>query len=470
MKYYKEFNIGNLLCAKNHETLKWGIFNPDLETVIPFEYDKIWPGFFSDNKTHYLVAVKDKMAGLINIDTKEFIPQKPYTLKEWEYQDISLIKEKDGKFGIVDAYGNFVIQPIYDKIEPWGFQTEEDCLGYNAPTKYEEKLYLVELNGKYGIANDSKVIKEPVFDDIAEGSEYVDRSYSYFEASKDGKYGYIDEFGNTVIDFKYEDVDTPFSLKLTVAKTFDNHLHFINLKTKSVIYDVAIDNIVNFTMEHNRICILTKSDNRYHLLDADGKILSEFENTTETDGKRFAYFNDAILESPDDELSLLYNMQGELLEFSEEYNHFTQVSGTTNFIAHKNLETDEMLDKDGNVLLTNMKGAYCVGNNEDDLGYPPVNYYIEGRNEILETDKSITPYEEIPETDSPREDNICVYDILKDNEATELINSDKQHYAYIISEKSIKVIDNKGNTTKEIAFNIEEGDADEDFEPEDYLE
>lgn len=326
------------------------------------------------------------------------------------------------------------------------------------------------MNGKYGIANDSKVIKEPVFDDIAEGSEYVDRSYSYFEASKDGKYGYIDEFGNTVIDFKYEDVDTPFSLKLTVAKTFDNHLHFINLKTKSVIYDVAIDNIVNFTMEHNRICILTKSDNRYHLLDADGKILSEFENTTETDGKRFAYFNDAILESPDDELSLLYNMQGELLEFSEEYNHFTPVSGTTNFIAHKNLETDEMLDKDGNVLLTNMKGAYCVGNNEDDLGYPPVNYYIEGGNEILETDKSITPYEEIPETDSPREDNICVYDILKDNEATELINSDKQHYAYIISEKSIKVIDNKGNTTKEIAFNIEEGDADEDFEPEDYLE
>lgn len=127
MKYYKEFNIGNLLCAKNHETLKWGIFNPDLETVIPFEYDKIWPRFFSDNKTHYLIAVKDKMVGLINIDTKEFISQKPYTLKEWEYPDISLIKEKDVKFGIVDAYGNFVIQPIYDKIEPWGFHTQENC-------------------------------------------------------------------------------------------------------------------------------------------------------------------------------------------------------------------------------------------------------------------------------------------------------------------------------------------------------
>ena len=201
---------------------------------------------------------------------------------------------------------------------------------------------------------------------------------------------------------------------------------------------------------------MTNSDNKYHLLDADGKILSEFENTKKTDGKRFAYFNDALLESPDDETALLYNLQGKLLEFSEKYRNFTPVSGTTNFVAHKGFaEMDEMLDIDGNVLLSNMDCAYCLGNDEDDLGYPPVYYCTKGDNEEKYTDISITPYK-IPDNDSETDTKdfpLSIHEILQDDENGAYINSDNQHYAYIISKKSIRVIDNKGNTTKEIAFN-----------------
>ena len=452
MKDYNKYCVEDLLYIQNKDTLKWGAFNPELEVVVPFEYDECF-GSFDNNKKRYVICVKDNMAGFLNSQTKEFLPKQSYNPEEEKYPEISLIKEKDGKFGIVDAYGNFVVQPIYDKIEPWGYQTQEEFFSVR---QYKENLYLVELNGKYGIASESKIIKEPVFDDIATGSKYVDRSYSYFEASKDGKYGYVDEHGNTVIDFIYEDVDVPFSLKLTLARTFDDHIHFINLKTKRVVYDVAIENLDNFTIEHNRICILTNSDNKYHLLDADGKILSEFENTKKTDGKRFAYFNDALLESPDDETALLYNLQGKLLEFSEKYRNFTPVSGTTNFVAHKGFaEMDEMLDIDGNVLLSNMDCAYCLGNDEDDLGYPPVYYCTKGDNEEKYTDISITPYK-IPDNDSETDTKdfpLSIHEILQDDENGAYINSDNQHYAYIISKKSIRVIDNKGNTTKEIAFN-----------------
>lgn len=451
MKDYNRYCIDDLLYIQNQDTLKWGAFNPELEVAVPFEYDECF-GRFDNNKNRYVICVKDNMTGLLNPKTKEFLPKQPYNAQKEKYPEISLIKEKDGKFGIVDAYGNFVVQPIYDKIEPWGYQTQEEFFSVR---QYKENLYLVELNGKYGIASESKIIKEPVFDDITTGSKYVDRSYSYFEASKDGKYGYVDEHGNTVIDFIYADVDVPFSLKLTLAKTFDDHIHFINLKTQSVVYDVAIENIANFTIEHNRICILTNSDNKYHLLDADGKILSEFENTKETDGKRFAYFNDALLESPDDETALLYNLQGKLLEFSEKYRSFESVSGTTNFLAHLGYSKSEMLDIDGKVLLSNMKDAYCLGNDEDDLGYPPVCYYTEGDNEEKDTDISITPYK-IPDNDSETDTKDFpprIHEILQDDEDGEYINSDKQHYAYIISAKSIRVIDDKVNTIKEIAFN-----------------
>ena len=465
----KEFKIGNLLCVANEHS-KWGILNPELETVVPFEYDNMFQEF-SDSKNTFCVAAKNGTVGLINLKNGEYIKKFDYTddlskvmnLPIYK-NNISLIKEKDGKFGITDGYGNFVVQPIYDKIEEWNFQTMEE---FNKLSKDRDKtqFYLIHKDDKIGIATNEKVYKEPVFDDFNKGAKFVDRFYSYFEASIDEKYGYVDKYGNTIIDFKYYDVDCPDYLNLTIAETFDESLDFINLKTGKVIYNAKIENIAGISIEHNHICILTKDDKQVRVIDETGEKVAQFTHHDKLNGMKIKFLNKKLLVCSEiledennidiDSKKVLYSMAGIAVKTSKNYRNYEPIAGTNNIIAYGE-KFDDIIDENGNILLENMVGAYCLGNDENGYGYPPVCYYKDGVEEEQYTDKSITPYEE--KTDATEDDSISLSKLLNDDDEYELIDEDDEHYAYIISDKTIRIIDKKGNTKKELDFIADEYD------------
>lgn len=124
----------------------------------------------------------------------------------------------DGKYGFVDINYNFVIQPQFDFAKDFSE-------GYAAVTNYDKTYYIdktgkkvidldlhsagsfknglaiVGKNDKYGIIDTKgNLIKPLIFDHISSFPNWK----NLFEAKKNGKYGMIDEYGTTKIDFKYD--------------------------------------------------------------------------------------------------------------------------------------------------------------------------------------------------------------------------------------------------------------------------
>ncbi len=153
-------------------------------------YCKAW--VFSEG----LAAVmKDGKIGFINARNEVVIPFKfDYTYKCGMY-DIGylfhngycIMSDKDGKFGLIDKSGNWVVEPEYDQI--WAPQER----GYRTVIK----------NGKYGILDSSlKLLYEAVFDYVGNHSET-----GGFILMNDGRMWQEDYEGNVVQPFMYESSD-----------------------------------------------------------------------------------------------------------------------------------------------------------------------------------------------------------------------------------------------------------------------
>ncbi len=146
---------------------------------------------------------------------------------------------QDDKYGVIDEYGDIIIDPIYYNIiipnpskavficnYDYINETEEyktkiiNELGEEIFTKYEQvsQIRIEETHGnnpyeksvlkykkndKYGLINyQGKQITKPIYDDI--------KSVGYKEGElvvkKDDKYGLIDKNGKTIVKFEYDDI------------------------------------------------------------------------------------------------------------------------------------------------------------------------------------------------------------------------------------------------------------------------
>lgn len=388
----KYFTIDDNLCIANKDS-KWGVLNSNLETIVPFEYEDIAGTYINDKNKTYYMAEKNYSCGLLDINNGEYIEKFKFSPKDTDedkynyYSKISLIGEKDGKFGITDAYGNFVIPPVYDKIESWGFDGMPD---FSLNGKFQdidiENRFLIYKDGKIGVSDNKSVLREPIFDSIdadtcsnklldwentdeeelnqifmrsiKEGYTDYNRSYPYFKAVVDGKYGYIDINGNTIFDFKYADANNPDYRKLTVAKTFDETVEFINLITKKVIFSVPQKNITGYSITHNHICILTYDDNLYRIIDENGNVFASFKNSKSLNGRKLSYLNNSFLVECKKSFKScklsLFNMSGKKIKLDNNYSWIQSVSGTSNIVLQKS-------DNSGNTEyydIINNKGEY----------------------------------------------------------------------------------------------------------------
>jgi len=130
----------------------------------------------------------------------------------------------DGKWGIIDSEGSYVIDPVYEdiKLDPqgkyvcnysalakvdgqyhlydskWNVINNFSCDDMDIPT--EDGVFAFSSDGKWGFADTKgNVVVEPVYDQA--------KSFSNGLAAvcKDGLWGFIDKEGNTVIAFQFLD-------------------------------------------------------------------------------------------------------------------------------------------------------------------------------------------------------------------------------------------------------------------------
>ncbi|MEO1260265.1 MAG: WG repeat-containing protein [Bacteroidota bacterium] len=187
---------------KNRQAAKWldRYGNP----ILPEGYTEpqhIYGPFFK--------VTKDGSYGLLNVVTgQEAIPAIYGHLAVYEKNGvIRAIPRKDGKYAVLDGFGNALVPFEYDMIHSFG--------------KYQPfDIILAKKNGKEGCINDKNETLLPF--------EYDDqRGYSFgmIAIKKGDKWGYVNIKGETVIPFKF---DFAFRFHLT-----DLHQAFVR-KVKQI--------------------------------------------------------------------------------------------------------------------------------------------------------------------------------------------------------------------------------------------
>ncbi|WP_461205810.1 WG repeat-containing protein [Clostridium sp. DL1XJH146] len=176
------------------------VIEPKYETVTQFYDGVACVREFNDN--NYLI---DEEGNIIS------------SIDGWVYlvKDGLWYIEKDNKYGCIDKYGKWVIEPKFDYL-----------------SLFEEGLAEAGINGKYGkhgfVNENGKWIIEPKFDDVFQF--YDDLA----AASLNGKFGFINKAGDWVIEPKFDSVTCDFSEGLAAAN-INNKVGYIDKKGDWVI-------------------------------------------------------------------------------------------------------------------------------------------------------------------------------------------------------------------------------------------
>lgn len=119
------------------------------------------------------------------------------------------------KWGILNYYMEWLIEPQYDEIRPTF-----------------DHYYIVKKTDKYGIIN---INNEIVLDFIYDSFECISYEKDYYCTSIDGKYGIINKFGYIVAPFIFDEIST--MLEYDSAK-LNGRYGLLDRKGKSVKIDM----------------------------------------------------------------------------------------------------------------------------------------------------------------------------------------------------------------------------------------
>ena len=178
--------------------------------------------------------------------------------------ELARVKGKDGLFGFIDKDYNYVIEKQF--VECYGF--------------YENGLaYVITTEGKHGVINTKgEYVIPPIYDDIGFLSD--DEEPFYVEKS-DGNYIYIDETGKQVIDDMYEEAYSFLGGFAVVRK--NGRYHVINH-----VGDILAE--VDGPLELDRfsdLAVLPDGNGKYGAIDTSGNLLIpyEYDSISQADDK-----------------------------------------------------------------------------------------------------------------------------------------------------------------------------------------
>ena len=197
LKYYYayDFHEGLALVSNGYT---YGYINKKGKEVIPLKY------YYADNFNEGLAVVdKGDKCGYINKKGKVVIPFK-YSKAKGFNEGLAAVQKGD-KWGYINKKGKVVIPFMYANADGfsgglarayidgvgWATINKKGIALYSEPQKIDDKFVFINKEGKKIVLTDCLYI-EPFSEGLA------------FAQNKNGKWGYIDENGNPVTEFEYD--------------------------------------------------------------------------------------------------------------------------------------------------------------------------------------------------------------------------------------------------------------------------
>lgn len=215
----KYLNSSSMFAVK--ESGVWKLINTeDGSTIIDGGYDDI-----VEARTDSIVIVKDGKYGIININKEEKITPQYEDLK-YAFS-IYYIAKKDGKYGIINSENQEIIPFEYISmvyVEGAGFiqadksETETVIFDSNLGQKISGIVSEVNIDKGYIKVYVNNEYKYYNFKFEEKNASDLLTANSLFLSKKDGKYGYIDKTGKTVIDYIYDDATEQNSCGFAAVK------------------------------------------------------------------------------------------------------------------------------------------------------------------------------------------------------------------------------------------------------------
>lgn len=296
---------------------KYGLINLDGAEILACEYDNITTLKGVKNS---IIIKKDSKIGLLDSNGKIVIPVEYadiIAITE-NYQNGYIVKNQESQFGVIKSDGQIALECKFNGIENIidnnRYVVKEGntwkVIAEDGTTYLEGKVNnVIDMNnGNAIVSNNGKytVLDIEGNEIIAEG--YEELAYLFdnkYTAKKDGKYGIINNSGETLVDFKYTEIQynkvtdyikaknenntydymtKDLSVKLTAGdETILNG--FISIKNQNDVkyYNYKLEEKTNKDVYTDNTLFVTKQNGKYGLIDKDGNVIVDpiYDDATE---------------------------------------------------------------------------------------------------------------------------------------------------------------------------------------------
>lgn len=294
---------------------KYGLINMEGKEILPCEYDGI---NLLQGVENTLVISKDGNYGIADNDGKVIIPPSYSEIQNLgnEASQGFIVKNSEGKYGIVDIGNSQVLELKYDAISKihegeYYVVTEgnnqkivkrngQEVLNTNgkeitAILKNPENGAIYKIDNKYGVMNLSgEDVVEASYDELKEGKTGI------LIAKKGDKYGIIDMQGNEKVEFKYNSInynekadiyitedekynneilDSNFSVKLTgIVTDLNDEKGYIEIRQSDEYkhYNFKFEEEKEAEIFTGNTLFVSKKDGKYGFLDKDDKVVVDY--------------------------------------------------------------------------------------------------------------------------------------------------------------------------------------------------
>ena len=324
-------------------------------------------------------------------------------------EDIEIIKNKDGKFGLKNNLkGQTILDPIYDNIEKW-----EHSDSYYFPSGNDNEpeipdMFIIVKDNKIGFADENGVTVEPRYDNIlTEDFLYQEKLYPAFVAIIDEHYGYIDMYGKPLTQFIYDDVDFPLISPIAHVLNKNGMDEYLSLSSGKTFFSNPTTKDITASISQSHVAMLIEGK-RYKVFDKDGNCIADFLNNEKLNSAPIRYLNEKLLMYfAETEVSSgmykigLADYSGKVLT-DIKYSHIQAITGTTTVLGTNLVGgLNELIDENGKVLLSKMKHtiSWDGEDNEGRLIFP-LSYWLENDDptdidKCLQVDESIISATEV---------------------------------------------------------------------------
>lgn len=254
---------------------KYGVINKKGDIVIHPEYTNVI--IPNPQKAVFVCYDENNNTKVLNQNNEqifsEYTQLEPIKLKniasDLMYEKNLLTYEQDEKQGLINLEGKVVAKPIYESIEG---------------LPYKEGELLVKIEGKYGVVNNKgNYLVDSDYDQIAvdnyttEEEGYKHAGYIVSNTTENGyRYGYVDVDGNVLLEPEYTEVSRIINVKdddniyLVVAQNGQYGM----IKNQEQIIENEYQSI-SYNSESNTLTL--EKTKRYGVATLDGKIVIPVE-------------------------------------------------------------------------------------------------------------------------------------------------------------------------------------------------